>query len=150
MSSVFEMIPPAPAKSSADRSENTKGIRRIPRVHVCVRTPEAAASEGENVVDDIPLGLNMRLSTNSEYETLESRETRCAPTMNGWSSDKLVLCRSHRIDWYAHGCCNATVGATQRLLVTPSADVRCRQVCPPADMRNHVCPIISPESPQQN
>ena len=83
MSSVLEIIPPAPAKSSAVSSENTKGIRRNPRVHVCVRLPKVIACEGEKVVEVIPRRLNMRVSTKFGYEVLASRETKCAPVMNG-------------------------------------------------------------------
>ena len=75
------MIPPAPAKSSATVSGNQKGMRRTPRVHVWVSRPLFAASEGENVVEDIFKGAKRREDAKAWYDMPESLEMMCAPTM---------------------------------------------------------------------
>ena len=64
MSSALEMMPPAPEKRSATSSENQKGMRRTPRVHVWVSLPVCAAFEGERVVEDMFRGARMREETN--------------------------------------------------------------------------------------
>lgn len=60
MSSALEMMPPAPAKSSATSCGNQKGILRDPRVHVWVNFPDFAAAEGENIEDVMFRGSKMR------------------------------------------------------------------------------------------
>ena len=75
------MMPPAPAKSSATLSGNQKGTRRTPRVHVWVSRPLFAASEGENVVEDMFKGAKRREDAKAWYDMPESLETMYAPTM---------------------------------------------------------------------
>lgn len=82
MSSALDMMPPAPANSSATASGNQKGTLRDPRVHVCVSLPVFAAAEGVNVVEDMFSGLSMRDSTNERYGAFVSFATMCAPIMN--------------------------------------------------------------------
>lgn len=81
MSSTFEIAPPGPEKSVLTSSENQYGIRRTPRVQVCVTRPVRAAADGEYVEDVMLRGLKMRDVTNVPYGTWAYFSMMRAPTM---------------------------------------------------------------------
>ena len=69
-SAALEITPPAPPMSDASCSSNQNGTRLPSLCHDCVSFPEAAATEGRYVLEDMPSGLKMRSETNSAYVLL--------------------------------------------------------------------------------